>query len=214
MAKRSGYGSEYRNLIASYIRRNYGAKLLHVREEVTLGMTIIGKRRRLDILCVSEQKALGLECKFQETNGTAEEKIPYALDDLAAMRIPGALVYAGPGFSSGLIHLLQASSNAVHCLPDPSNLSPIANNEIHGPHSLATWELDHLLAMTFGWWDLIPQGVAERDEAHADEGWSNLREYLVAAAATRGVIRKAQRVNRTGGPVVSMPLATAKAHKK
>ncbi len=197
MGKRPGLGAEYRNLIAAYIRKNYGPRSLMVRDEVHIGMSLIGKRRHVDILCVetSSGKALGLECKFQETSGTTDEKIPYALEDLAAMRIPGCLVYAGPGFSRGVIHMLQASSNAVHCLPHPEELAPIANTKVYDPRSFATWELDHVLAMTFGWWDLIPEddsGTAADDGS----GWTNLRAFLLAATTQQHGLARAKKVAR------------------
>jgi hypothetical protein len=93
--------------------------------------------------------------------------------------------------------MLQASSNAVHCLPDPKTLSPIANTKVYGPNSFATWELDHLLAMTFGWWDLIRPGVAAPSTEDVNAGWSNLREYLLALEREKPLAR-AKRVDRTG----------------
>ena len=87
--------------------------------EVSLGKTIIGKNRKLDVLALrrSYQRALALETKYQEVAGTTDEKIPYALQDLEALWIPGCLVYAGPGWSKGVLHTLEGSRRAVHCLP-------------------------------------------------------------------------------------------------
>ncbi len=57
--------------------------------EVSLGKTIIGKNRRIDVFLLREahQRALAIECKFQNVSGTADEKIPYALQDLEALWI-------------------------------------------------------------------------------------------------------------------------------
>lgn len=142
-------GNEYRDRIASYVHRNYAPFGLVVYTEVELGKTIIGKQRRLDVFILEPERslALGLECKFQDKSGTTDEKIPYALADLAAMWIPGCLVYAGKGWSRGVLHTLEGSRNAVCCDPvDPFDRTP------------GTIELDHVLAAVFGMWErVIPQ---------------------------------------------------------
>ena len=70
------------------------------------------------VLRKSDQRALAIECKYQEVQGTTDEKIPYALQDLEALWFPGCLVYAGTGWSKGVLHTLEGSRRAVHCLPD------------------------------------------------------------------------------------------------
>lgn len=141
---------DYRNLIAEYVDRNYGPRGVVVYTEVSLGKTIIGKNRRLDVFVLrpSDQRALALETKYQETAGTTDEKIPYALQDLEALWIPGCLVYAGPGWSKGVLHTLEGSRRAVHCLPEGPELA----------RTNVTRELDHVLAAVFGFWDqVIPE---------------------------------------------------------
>jgi hypothetical protein len=142
-------GTQYANLIASYVVHNFEHRGITVYREVYLGKTIIGKNRRLDILIVEEHSrvAMGLECKYQDTLGTADEKIPYALSDLQHLDMPVCLVYAGKGWSSGILHMLRASPVAGYCEPDET-LSP----------SESTRELDAALARTFRWWDLVVRG--------------------------------------------------------
>lgn len=151
-------GHEYRKKIASYLVSAYWDRGIQVFEEVNVGTSIIGKQRRVDlfILHAAERKALALECKYQDVSGTADEKIPYTLQDLAALRMPSALAYAGAGFSEGVLHLLQASELAAYCLPDET-LRPLGRK---GGDSIdsGTWQLDHILAMTFGWWDIFVGG--------------------------------------------------------
>ena len=96
----------------------------------------------------SSQRALAIECKYQGSQGTVDEKIPYTLQDMEALRVPGLVVYAGGGFSDGVIHMLEASHLAAYCLPDASDFRP----------SDATRELDHVVAMTFDWWDVVLRG--------------------------------------------------------
>lgn len=110
---------DYRDAVATYIDRVFGSRSLTVYTEVSLGKTIIGKNRRIDVFVLreSDQRALAIECKFQSVSGTADEKIPYALSDLEALWISGCLVYGGAGWSEGVLHTLRGSKRAVYCMP-------------------------------------------------------------------------------------------------
>lgn len=142
-------GTQYANLVASYVVRNFGRRGITVYREVPFGKTIIGKNRRLDVLILEEatRTAMALECKYQDSLGTADEKIPYALEDVRQIGMDVCLVYAGEGFSLGIKHMLAATPEAAYCLPDAS-LTP----------SEATRELDAALAKTFRWWDIVVRG--------------------------------------------------------
>jgi hypothetical protein len=139
-------GNVYRDRIAAYVLANFGAHGLIVYKEVPLGTTIIGKHRRIDVFVRSQSSklALGIECKFQSSSGTTDEKIPYALQDLEAMWIPGCLAYGGNGWSTGVLHTLEASRLAARCEPDDKLT-----------RSKATKELDHVIASVFGLWDIV-----------------------------------------------------------
>jgi hypothetical protein len=141
---------DYRDLIAAYVDVTYGPMGVVVYTEVSLGKTIIGKNRKLDVFVLrkADQRAIALETKYQEGPGTTDEKIPYALQDLEALWIPGCLVYAGPGWSKGVLHTLEGSRRAVHCLPESPDLA----------RTIDTRELDHVLAAVFEFWDqVIPE---------------------------------------------------------
>lgn len=144
-------GKQYADLIARYIVRNFGARGLLVYREVPLGKTIIGKDRQVDILVLEQpsNRVMAIECKYQDQRGTTDEKIPYALADLAALRLPGCLIYAGEGWSPGIRHMLEGSHLAAHALPN-ADLSP----------GSGTREFDHILAMTFQFWDVVLRGRA------------------------------------------------------
>lgn len=140
-------GAEYASLVASYVARRFDARSLKVYREVKVGKTIIGKNRCIDIFCVTGEgrQAFAIECKFQDSQGTVDEKIPYALDDLQALPMAGCIAYAGQGFSPGVMHMLAASPHAAYCLPLAGQSAPTTD----------TRELDHLLAVHFGWWDVL-----------------------------------------------------------
>jgi hypothetical protein len=140
-------GHGYRDLIAAYIHHQYGEHGLVVYREVNLGKTIIGKDRQIDVFVLRplDQKALAIECKYQDALGSVDEKIPYALQDLEALWVPGCLVYGGRGWSRGVLHQLEASRLAAYCMPERPALQ----------RSKATRELDYLIAATFGLWEQI-----------------------------------------------------------
>jgi hypothetical protein len=141
-------GADYANLIASYVTNRFGSRGLKVYREIRVGKSIIGKNRCIDVFCVREAEAFAVECKFQDSPGTVDEKIPYALDDLQALPMAGCIAYAGSGFSEGVLHMLRAAPRAAYCFPHQGQIVPSAE----------TWELDHLLAAHFGWWDVLIGG--------------------------------------------------------
>jgi hypothetical protein len=143
-------GGEYADLVASYLAGRFGTRGLRVYREVNVGKSIIGKNRRVDVFCVSDdaRDAFAIECKYQESPGTVDEKIPYALDDMDALPMGGCIAYAGKGFSEGVLHMLRGASRAAYCLPAPGQVA----------QSEETWELDHLLAIHFRWWDVLIGG--------------------------------------------------------
>ena len=140
-------GADYAGLVATYLAKRFAARGLKVYREVRVGKSIIGKNRCIDVFCVREadNQAFAVECKYQESVGTVDEKIPYALDDLDALPMAGCIAYAGKGFSDGVLHMLNASPRTAFCLP--------FDGQTHS--SIDTRELDHLFAAHFGWWDVI-----------------------------------------------------------
>ena len=87
---------------------------LEVRRQVKVGRRLWGAERRIDVVVTEPQsrRRLGLECKFQGVPGTAEEKIPTTIQDIAAWPIPGIVVFSGEGFSPYMRSFLIASGKA------------------------------------------------------------------------------------------------------
>jgi hypothetical protein len=88
---------------------------LQVRMQVRVGRRIWGAVRRIDVVLTytETRRTLGLECKFQREQGTAEEKIPSTIQDMAAWPIRGLVVFAGEGFTPNMRSFLVASGKAV-----------------------------------------------------------------------------------------------------
>ena len=88
---------------------------LSTAEEVAVGRRLWGSKRRIDVVLthVDTRRSLGIECKVQTTKGSAEEKIPATILDIAAWPIPGIVVFTGQGFSSEFRSYLHSSGKAV-----------------------------------------------------------------------------------------------------
>ncbi|MGH8603482.1 MAG: PD-(D/E)XK nuclease superfamily protein [Gammaproteobacteria bacterium] len=83
--------------------------------EVEVGRRIWGARRRIDVVLrhPETRKTLGIECKYQGTQGSAEEKIAGTIEDIRAWPIHGIVVFAGEGFSPNMKAYLLSTGRAV-----------------------------------------------------------------------------------------------------
>jgi hypothetical protein len=89
---------------------------LEAREQFRLGRRIWGAERRIDVILTNpaDRRRLGIECKYQGTMGTAEEKVPAVVQDLGAWPIPGLVVFGGEGFSVHMRSFLIGTGKAIH----------------------------------------------------------------------------------------------------
>lgn len=88
---------------------------LECQEQVKVGRRLWGAVRNIDVVLTRAEtnQRLGVECKFQGTTGTAEEKIPAVLHDIDAWPIRGIVVISGKGFSPNMRFFLISSGKAV-----------------------------------------------------------------------------------------------------
>ena len=88
---------------------------LHVGKQIRVGRRLWGAERRIDLVLRhgDSGRSLGIECKYQGGSGSAEEKIPATIQDIAAWPIPGIVVFAGDGFSDNMRAYLHSTGKAV-----------------------------------------------------------------------------------------------------
>ncbi|RMG33400.1 MAG: hypothetical protein D6732_12210 [Methanobacteriota archaeon] len=88
---------------------------LKVQDEVRAARRLWGSKRRIDVLLIDPDtgKTLGIECKYQGTPGTAEEKIAATLQDIEHWPIPGIVVIEGSGFSENMAGYLLSTGKVV-----------------------------------------------------------------------------------------------------
>lgn len=88
---------------------------LEVHQQFQVGRRLWGAVRRIDVLLIHKEtrKTLGIECKYQESPGSAEEKIPSTIQDISAWPIDGLVVFAGIGFTENMKSYLLSTGKAV-----------------------------------------------------------------------------------------------------
>lgn len=88
---------------------------LEAETQVVAARRLWGAKRHIDVVISHEKsgKNLGVECKFQATRGSAEEKIPAVIKDIESWPIPGVVVIDGEGFSKNMEGYLMATGKVV-----------------------------------------------------------------------------------------------------
>ena len=88
---------------------------LDVRRKLTVGKTIYGRDREVDVLFRHgpSGERLAVEAKYQRVKGTADEKLPYAVLNQETLPLPSVIVYGGGGFHLGALHWLCANARAT-----------------------------------------------------------------------------------------------------
>ena len=88
---------------------------LEASEQVRVARRIWGAKRHIDVVLTHPEtrKTLGIECKFQGVGGTAEEKVPSTIQDIAAWPISGIVVFSGTGFTENMKAFLLSTGKAV-----------------------------------------------------------------------------------------------------
>jgi hypothetical protein len=104
-------GAELRNRVVE-IGLGIG---LEPRTEVRVARRLWGAVRCIDVVLTRTDtgKTLGVECKYQGGAGSAEEKVPATIQDIAAWPIPGIVVFGGDGFSANMIAYFHSTGKAV-----------------------------------------------------------------------------------------------------
>jgi len=89
---------------------------LETHTQFKMGRRIWGAERKIDVVLTNPKdgKRLGVECKYQGVQGSAEEKIPSTIQDIDAWPIKGIVVFGGEGLSANMRAFLLASGKSVH----------------------------------------------------------------------------------------------------
>ena len=86
---------------------------IRAKTEFRCGRRLWGAVRYIDVVLSHGNLRLGVECKYQSTAGSAEEKLLATVKDIEAWPIPGLLVFDGEGFSEKMTAYLFSTGKAV-----------------------------------------------------------------------------------------------------
>ena len=111
-------GAAFRDAVVNYI--NSWEADIETLIEVNVGARFIGTPRRLDIVIHNKEnnRYIGIECKVQYTDGTAYEKLSYALDDCVSAPIPAIIAFAGPKIRDDMKSKLLMSGYGIELMFD------------------------------------------------------------------------------------------------
>ena len=104
-------GNQFRDQVAELAQ----SLDLLVDKEVEVGRRLWGAKRKIDLVLTAPEsrRRLGIECKWQDSRGTVEEKIPTTISDIASWPIDGIVVYHGEGFSRNMRSYLDSTGKAI-----------------------------------------------------------------------------------------------------
>ena len=82
--------------------------------QVRMGVSILGRQRIIDFLVYDASgRYLGIECKYQQGSGSAEDKLVHTINDFESRPIRHILVFGGEGFSKNVRGYLLSTGKAV-----------------------------------------------------------------------------------------------------
>jgi hypothetical protein len=82
--------------------------------QVTMGVSILGRKRIVDFVAYDRSgRFLGIECKYQVSPGSAEDKLVHTISDFDTRPIRHVLVFGGEGFSKNIRGYLLSTGKAI-----------------------------------------------------------------------------------------------------
>ncbi len=100
----SSTGNKFRDAIIKYIEKwnqdgNFG---IDIAIEKPVGFRFVGTPRKIDIVLHRNGKFMGIEAKYQDSLGTAYQKLVYTLEDCKSSPIPTIIVFSGKGIKDDI----------------------------------------------------------------------------------------------------------------
>lgn len=126
-------GARFRDALVRYIAS--WDEDIEILIEKPVGYRFVGTPRKLDIILRCGGSYLGIEAKLQESQGTAYQKLSYALEDCISCPIPTIIVFSGPGIRDDMKSKLVTSGQGLEVGFLPSESGP-EHDEIEDYHQL------------------------------------------------------------------------------
>jgi hypothetical protein len=88
-------------------------------KQVVIGTTIYGTKRRCDFLVLNRDRfpdGLVIECKWQESSGSVDEKYPFLLFNIAKIGVPTVVLLDGGGYKPMAMEWLKSQADPKRAL--------------------------------------------------------------------------------------------------
>ena len=105
-------GDIFRDALIDEIK-NWHITNLHLYKEPFVGSRFVGKKRKLDIVIQHDNKTVGIEAKYQASQGTAYQKLSYTIEDAKRTPIPTIIVFSGKGIEEDVKAQLNSSGIGI-----------------------------------------------------------------------------------------------------
>src|SRR4029077_13672998 len=106
---------------------------LEFQQQVVMGRTIYGKRLHVDLLVtnlIAYSRGLAIESKWQDANGSIDEKFPYLVENIQqCYPVPAIVVVHGGGVCPGALKWLRARVDGEQLVA------------VHGLEGFMSWAL-------------------------------------------------------------------------
>lgn len=77
--------------------------------------TLYGGQMRIDFFVFNRTKwpeGLAIECKWQSSPGTVDEKFPYVVENLKSLPVPSVIMLAGGGYRPAALEWIKSQANS------------------------------------------------------------------------------------------------------
>lgn len=107
-------------------------------KQVPCGMSIYETKRKCDFLVINKEKfpeGLIIECKWQQSNGSVDEKYPFALFNIFKIGVPTIILLDGGGYKPSAMKWLKEQADPKKALIgvyDMAEFQRQVNNDLLG----------------------------------------------------------------------------------
>ena len=94
-------------------------KTRYYMKQVKLGKTIYDTNRKADFIVFHPElfpDSLIIECKWQQTPGSVDEKYPFLIENIKQARLPTIILIDGGGYKPGALEWLIQQEKKIDCL--------------------------------------------------------------------------------------------------
>ena len=100
-------------------------RIRYYMKQVQLGKTIYNTNRKADFVVFHPKlfpNSLIIECKWQQTPGSVDEKYPFLIENIEKARLTTIILIDGDGYKPGALEWLRKQEKKIDCLQGVWNM--------------------------------------------------------------------------------------------